>query len=85
MMHEMVRIIKDNVDFLHEGRAAAEQFTEADANPQELKRGIEVEMEHTNDPKIAKKIALDHLSEISNYYTLLDQMESQAKDKENDY
>jgi len=38
---------------------------------EELKKGIEVEKEHTNDPKIALKIALDHLAEDPKYYTKL--------------
>lgn len=37
----------------------------------QIKMGIEVEMEHTNDPKIALKIALDHLKEDPHYYTKL--------------
>ena len=41
---------------------------EEDVNPTELKWGIKVEMEHTDDPKRAKQIALDHLSEDPKYY-----------------
>ena len=37
----------------------------------ELAKGIEVELEHTSDPKIAKEIALDHLFEDPRYYTRL--------------
>ncbi|MEM4379141.1 MAG: DUF5661 family protein [Thermoplasmatales archaeon] len=40
-----------------------------------LMHGIEVEMEHTSDPKIAKEIAMDHLTEDPNYYKKLDEME----------
>ena len=39
-------------------------------NP-ELEVGIKVEMEHTDDPKEAKKIALDHLKEDPKYYSKL--------------
>lgn len=57
----------------------------------ELKKGIKVELEHTNDPQVAKEIALDHLDEAPNYYQLLAQLKleeasgyipskSQAKD-----
>lgn len=42
----------------------------------ELKSGIKVEMEHTNDPDLAKEIAKDHLWEIPDYYTKLKKMES---------
>jgi hypothetical protein len=40
--------------------------------------GIKVEMEHTTDPLIAKRISLDHLSEIPDYYTRLAKMEKEA-------
>jgi hypothetical protein len=45
----------------------------------ELKNGIDIEKEHTNNPEIAKRIAKDHLSEIPDYYTRLKKMESEAK------
>lgn len=38
---------------------------------EELRKGIEVEKEHTDDHKIALKIALDHLDEDPQYYTKL--------------
>jgi len=41
-------------------------------DPEQLKRGIEVEMEHTDDPEIAEKIAMDHLKENPEYYSKLD-------------
>lgn len=37
----------------------------------QLQQGIEVEQEHTNDPAVAKKIALDHLRERPDYYSML--------------
>lgn len=43
-----------------------------DVDPNELRKGIEVEMEHTNDPVKAEEIALDHLAEDPQYYTKLD-------------
>jgi len=46
----------------------------------ELKKGIQVEKEHTGDPKMAKKIAMDHLVENPNYYTELKKFE-QGKGK----
>lgn len=41
----------------------------------ELSKGIKVEKEHTNDPKLAKKIAMDHLVENPKYYTELKKFE----------
>lgn len=40
-------------------------------DPTQLSTGIQIEMEHTNDPKIAQEIALDHLTEDPEYYTKL--------------
>lgn len=45
----------------------------------ELQAGIDIELEHTNNKKIAKRIALDHLAEFSDYYTRLIKMETQAE------
>ena len=46
-----------------------------DVDPKELEMGVAEEMEHTNDPKIAQEIALDHLTEDAHYYTLLKKIE----------
>lgn len=40
-------------------------------DPTQLALGIQIEMEHTNDERIAKEIATDHLSEHPDYYTKL--------------
>jgi hypothetical protein len=53
------------------GLAERHGLTEADVDPEELRRGIEVELEHTDDPRVAKQIALDHLAEHRDYYTKL--------------
>lgn len=37
----------------------------------ELERGIRIEQEHTTDKKAAREIALDHLAERPDYYTML--------------
>lgn len=65
--------------FFAAGYAFKEEFTDKDADPKELKMGIKVEMEHTTDPLIAKRIALDHLSELPDYYTRLAKMEEEGK------
>lgn len=36
-----------------------------------LQAGVKVEMEHTNNPSVAKEIARDHLTEDSRYYQKL--------------
>lgn len=41
--------------------------------------GMKAEMEHTKNPDVAKKIALDHLNESPFYYVYLTKMEKQLK------
>jgi hypothetical protein len=67
--------------FAGHGYAKERSFTEEDADPEELSMGIKVEREHTNWPFMAKRIALDHLSEIKDYYTRLKKMEAGADSK----
>lgn len=40
----------------------------------ELKKGTDVEMEHTSSRKEAEKIAMDHLIEDPKYYTKIKKM-----------
>jgi hypothetical protein len=46
---------------------------------EQLIKGIKVEMEHTDNPEVARKIALDHLEENPFYYQYLDKMEEELK------
>lgn len=64
--------------FLFYGRAVEKQFVDTDADVEELSMGIAVEMEHTRCGIMAKRIALDHLAEIPDYYTRLKKMEESA-------
>jgi hypothetical protein len=50
-----------------------------DLDPEEYHAGEEVEMEHTNDPTIAREIARDHLTEDPRYYTHLKEMEERGR------
>jgi len=47
-----------------------------DFDSEQLAMGLKVEMEHTDDPMIAIEIAMDHLTEMPNYYSELDKMEN---------
>lgn len=38
-------------------------------DPDELAMGIEDEMEHTDDPDVAREVAIDHLSQNPTYYS----------------
>lgn len=40
-------------------------------DPEQLAMGMKVEMEHTKDEDVAKRIAKDHLDEIPTYYSRL--------------
>jgi 2'-5' RNA ligase len=50
----------------------------SDVNADELKKGIEHELEHTTDREIAQEIALDHLAEDPKYYTHLEKIHKEA-------
>jgi lipocalin len=49
-----------------------------DFDQKALREGMKVELEHTNDPLIAREIAMDHLAEDSSYYQKLKLVESKA-------
>jgi hypothetical protein len=57
----------------------ADDKTAAEFDPEQIAKGIKVEMEHTKDPMVALEIAMDHLTEISDYYDRLEQMEADAE------
>lgn len=64
-------------DFLPGG--LADKGPPPNLDPEQLRMGIKVEMEHTNDRRIAREIALDHLTEDPEYYTYLERMEEKRK------
>jgi hypothetical protein len=47
-------------------------------HPAELAKGVKMEMEHTDNHRIALEIAKDHLSELPDYYSRLERMEKRA-------
>lgn len=57
----------------------ADEYISTDFDEKALKEGIKVEMEHTHNEKIAKEIAMDHLTEDPEYYTRLKEIESIQK------
>lgn len=61
----------------------------ADSTPEKMsmsnaiKTGIQLEKEHTDDVKKARKIAMDHIKELGpNYYKELPKMEKKLKNQE---
>ena len=53
-------------DIIKGGLADNKKINEFDQ--EQLKKGIKVEMEHTNDVNVAMEIAMDHLTENPSYY-----------------
>ena len=56
---------------------AKKHSVSVDEIKKELKMGIEVEYEHTDDKDIATEIAMDHLMELPDYYTKLKHIEEE--------
>jgi hypothetical protein len=69
----------NNGDFVEGGLADDADIEQFD--PKQISMGIEVEMEHTKDPKVALEIAMDHLMELPDYYTRLEKMEKGGKEE----
>lgn len=69
------------VKLLTGGASIQKGVTSKDVDANELKMGIKSELEHVTDKDIAEKIALDHLSEISDYYSRLTKMEADVLSK----
>jgi hypothetical protein len=59
----------------------ADKKSPEDFDPEALKKGIEVELEHTDDRETAKEITMDHLTEDPEYYDKLAEMEGEGKKK----
>jgi len=56
-----------------------------DFDPEQILKGIEVEMEHTKDPKISLEITMDNLAKDPNYYNIDGESEpTQLPDIDND-
>ena len=64
-------------DMIPGGKADGKSPLEYPAD--QVKMGLDVEKEHTDDPLVAVEIATDHLEEFPDYYTRLDAMEKEAK------
>lgn len=81
---EIYKLATKFVNFLTNGKAHELGIGEDDVDPNELKKGIKVEFEHTIDEDVAKRIALDHLAESKGapYYALLADMEKNFESKQ---
>lgn len=63
------------------GEAEEKNLQPAQVDQEELAEGIEHELEHANSVDIAKEIAMDHLAEMPDYYTKLEEMEEEAEEE----
>ena len=79
-MSDKVRKADDFEDEMAGG--LGDQKKPEDFDQEQLKMGINVEMEHTNDPKKALEIAMDHLTECPDYYTRLKGVEDECTKEE---
>lgn len=62
--------IKDNIK-----GGLADKKKPSDFDKKSLEEGLKIEMEHTDDKKIAREIAMDHLTEDKKYYKKLKRIE----------
>lgn len=59
------------------GGLADEGFP-AGADPEQIAKGLAVEMEHTDDEELALEIVADHLTEDPRYYDKLERVEGRS-------
>ena len=75
----LLKSIMENEDLLPGG--LADDVADSEFNPDQLKMGIESELEHTSNREMAKEIAKDHLKEDPKYYTKLKKMEESVNEE----
>jgi hypothetical protein len=61
--------------------SAKKHNVDIEALKKQLEKGIKAESEHTDDTKVAEKIALAHLDERPDYYDQLDKLENKPVEK----
>ena len=67
----------------HKDRVAgglADKSSPSDFDQDQLRMGIDVEMEHTKSRSVAREIAMDHLKEDPRYYTKLKKIHKESLD-----
>ena len=69
--HDTKAAAEKQLAAIHINKEVVEPADPTKVDPDQLEMGIKVEMEHTNDRKVAEKIALQHLAEDPQYYTKL--------------
>lgn len=66
------------VNFMTHGLSITKFANLKNIKPGQISKGIKVEYEHTSKKCISRKIDLDHLAEIPDYYDRLEKMEKAA-------
>ena len=79
-VEELKLTVHDIARALLMGVGKHDDVPDEEFDAEQLQKGIEVEMEHTNHPLVAKMIAKDHLMEIPDYYNRLDSLEQEGQD-----
>jgi len=80
MLNRKEKLAEEHKDKTPGGKADDKQLK--DYPKDQLEMGQKVEMEHTDDPALAREISMDHLEEFPDYYTRLKKMEEEGeKDK----
>lgn len=76
MIHQMLHNFIYRGNYNNDVRSGENINTDGD----QITKGIKVESEHVGDDVIlAKKIAMDHITEIPDYYDRLEKIENEAK------
>jgi len=76
-LDELVKLGEGGKDLIPGGMAAGK--TDEDYDPEQMRMGQKVEMEHTPSKAKAREISRDHLEEFPDYYTELGKMEDKLK------
>ena len=76
----MARRVALRADKIPGGKAEGKK--PSDFDQAQLAKGVKVELEHTDDKDLAREIAMDHLTEFSDYYDRLETMEAEAEGKQ---
>jgi len=72
-MPDFIKLKKVDAEKLPGG--LADDKAPEDFDPDQLRLGMHIELEHTDDKELAQEIAMDHLMEDSHYYVKLRKME----------
>jgi hypothetical protein len=76
---ELTKLCEELVEGGDKGLSRKAGTKPSEVCPKQLAMGIKVEREHSDNPKVQKEIAMDHLTEFPKYYTALAKAEKDLK------